>query len=79
MIFGSFGSGETVLVFKLCELQKLRMPESKIFVAASLDGACDAVIPKITTSELMIIRRRNLKRASKVVAWQKVCKLSNHT
>ena len=60
LIRGPFGSGKTVLVSKLCELQKLRMPASKTFVAASSDSACDAVIPKFATSDLMVVRAHAL-------------------
>ena len=40
LILGPFGSGK---ISTLCELQKLRMPDSKNFVAASSNSACDAV------------------------------------
>ena len=51
LILGPFGSGKTVLVSKLCELQKLRMPESDTFVAASSNSVYDAVVPKFATSD----------------------------
>ena len=60
LILGPFGSGKTVLVSKLCELQKLRLPGSKTFVATHSYSACDAVIPKFAKSELMVVRAHAL-------------------
>ena len=56
----AFDSGKTVLVSKLCELQKLRMPESETFVVASSTRACDVVIPKFANSEVMVVRAHAL-------------------
>ena len=45
-----------MLVSKFYELQRLRMPESKTFVAASSKPACDAVVPKFASSGWMVVR-----------------------
>ena len=60
MILGPFGSGKTVLVSKLCELQKAQKPDSKSFVTASSNSACDAVVPKFQQTELMVVRAHAL-------------------
>ena len=54
LILGPFGSGK---ISKLCELQKLRMPDSKTSVAASSNSACDAVISKFN---LIVVRAHSL-------------------
>ena len=59
-IFGPFSNGKTVVVSKLYELQRLRMSESKIFVAASSNSACDAVVPKFASLGLMVVRAHAL-------------------
>ena len=41
-------------------MQKLRMPESKTFVAASSNSACDAVVLNFATSDLMVVRAHAL-------------------
>ena len=60
LIHGPFGSGKTVLVATLCELQATRVPGSKTFVGCSSNSACDAVVPKFANSELMIVRAHAL-------------------
>ena len=60
LIRGSFGSGKTVLVSKLCELQKLLSLTSKTFVAASPKSAYNAVVPKIAHTKLMMVRAHGL-------------------
>ena len=62
LIHGPFGSGKTVLVKMLCELQALRVPKSKTFIACSSNSACDAVVPKFmsTNSKLMIVRAHGM-------------------
>ncbi len=45
---------------KLCELQKAQKPDSKIFVTASSNSACDAVVPKFQQTELMVVRAHAL-------------------
>ena len=49
-----------MLLSKLCELQKIRSPTSKTFVAASSRSACDAVVPKFANTELMVVRAHGL-------------------
>ena len=62
LIHGPFGSGKTVLVALLCELQALRVPKSKTFIACSSNSACDAVVPKFTSgkSKLMVARAHGM-------------------
>ena len=60
LILGPSDSGKTVLVNKLCNLQRLRMPDSKTFVAASSNSACNAVVPKFATWDLMVVRAHSL-------------------
>lgn len=60
IIEGPFGSGKTVLVATLCEIQSARNPGSKTFVACSSNSACDAVVPKFAKSKLMIVRAHAL-------------------
>ena len=60
VLLGAFGSGKTVLVSKLCELQKLRMPELGTFIAANSTRACNVVVPKFATLELMVVRAHAL-------------------
>ena len=62
LIHSPFGSGKTVIVAMLCELQALRVPKSKTFVACSSNSACDAVVPKFTGTEskLMVVRAHGM-------------------
>ena len=66
-ILGPFSSGKTVLVSKLYELQRLRMPESKTFAAAGSNNACDAVVPKFASSGLMVVRAHALSLERKTL------------
>ena len=49
-----------MLVSELYELRTLRMPESKTFVAVGSNSACDAVVPKFASSELIVVRVHTL-------------------
>lgn len=60
LIHGPFGSGKTVLVSALCELQSARDPGSTTLVSASSDSACDAVVSKFANSKLMNVRAHAL-------------------
>ena len=55
-VLGPLGNEKTVSVSKLCKLQELLVPESKTFVAASSNSACDAVVLKFAASDLIVVR-----------------------
>ncbi|CAF9924435.1 MAG: hypothetical protein ALECFALPRED_002760 [Alectoria fallacina] len=67
LIHGPFGSGKTVLVALLCKLQSVRVPGSQTFVACSSNSACDAVVPKFTNSNLMVVRAHALSLERKTL------------
>ena len=63
LIHGPFGSGKTLLVTLLCEIQSTRQKGSKTYVACSSNSACDAVVAKFPPPEetdRMVVRAHPL-------------------